>query len=83
MRQYGLGITFYRADGSPGMVVKRIKEGSGADLLKGEIGPGDRLLEIDNVIITGLSTSALAKLVLGKENTKARVKVGLALNPKP
>jgi hypothetical protein len=58
------------------MVVKRIKEGSGADLLKGEIGPGDRLLEIDDVVITGLSTSALAKLVLGKENTKARVKVG-------
>lgn len=57
------------------MVVKRIKEGSGADMAAGKVGPGDRLLEIDGVVITGLGTSALAKLVLGKENTKARLKV--------
>jgi hypothetical protein len=66
----GLGITFYKNDGRPGLQVKRIKDTSAG------LEPGDRVMSINgHPLQASLSTQNLARHVLGPVGSVALLTV--------
>ena len=70
----GLGLTFVKPDGQPGVVVKRVKEG-GAAAASGRLFPGDRVMQIDGEDLLHMTSKVLTNLVMGPEGSVARLRV--------
>ena len=70
----GLGLTFVKPDGQPGVVVKRVKEGGGAAAC-GKIFPGDRVMRIDDHDLVQVNSKLLSSLVMGFEGSVARLRI--------
>ena len=70
----GLGLTFVKPDGQPGVVVKRVK-GGGAAAATGNLSPGDRVLQIDGAQLLQVTSKILTNLVMGPEGSIANLEV--------
>eukprot|EP00960_Hanusia_phi_P036146 752166-Hanusia_phi.AAC.4 len=70
----GLGLTFNKWDGSPGLVIKRIKADSAAS--KSDIAVGDRVMTIDNTVLVDIrKPKDLARLTHGRPGSRVSLKV--------
>jgi C-terminal processing protease CtpA/Prc len=74
INKVGLGLTFVKPDGQPGVVVKRVKEG-GAAAASGRLFPGDRVMQIDGEDLLHMTSKVLTNLVMGPEGSVAHLKV--------
>lgn len=70
----GLGLTFVKPDGAPGVVIKRVKEGGAAEATQ-RIFPGDRVMEIDDTQLVEVSSKMLSSVVMGPDGSHATLKV--------
>jgi C-terminal processing protease CtpA/Prc len=70
----GLGLTFVKPDGQPGVLVKRVKQG-GAAAATGKLFPGDRVMQIDGQDLLQVTSRVLTSLVMGPEGSVSRLKV--------
>jgi len=74
INKVGLGLTFVKPDGQPGVVVKRVKEG-GAAAASGRLFPGDRVMQIDGEDLLDMTSKVLTNLVMGPEGSAAHLRV--------
>jgi C-terminal processing protease CtpA/Prc len=74
INKVGLGLTFVKPDGQPGVLVKRVKEG-GAAAASGRLFPGDRVMQIDDEDLLHMTSKVLTNLVMGPEGSVAHLKV--------
>jgi C-terminal processing protease CtpA/Prc len=71
-RRCGIGLTFVRAEGRGGLLVKRVKPG-GPAALSGAVVPGERLMRLDGRDVAALSNDELARAILGNPGSQVRL----------
>ena len=72
--QAGLGLTFAKPDGMPGVLIKRIKDGGAAEAA-GRIRAGDRILMIDGKELVNVTSKELTALVMGAYGSNAAIRL--------